>query len=220
VSLRGVRPAGAAAVAALAAALAFAVSGCAGGQPRPARGHEAGQPASPVQGPGAGQPAPAGFAWFRPGPAPVGWLRASLAGQRATLSYPGSLRPMHGDPGTVTVGSTSRSGAVLVYLNVTPRQGAETLRDWPSFRVDHLRAEGQTSVRVDGVSPLLSFRGGRGRCVIDNYTTRVHDNHYREIACYVRAAHAASVLVAATPAAAWEAAAALLEQVVRSYQAG
>ena len=32
------------------------------------------------------------------------------AGQGPTLSYPGSLRPMHGDPGTVTVGSTSRSG--------------------------------------------------------------------------------------------------------------
>jgi len=135
------------------------------------------------------------------------------------LSYPGSLRPMPGDPGTVTVGSTSRSGAVLVYLNVTPRQGDETLRDWPSFRVDHLREEGQTGVRVDDVSPWLDFRGGRGRCVIDNYTNKIHGNHYREIACYVQGAHAASVLVAASPAAAWQATAALLEKVVSSYQA-
>jgi hypothetical protein len=163
---------------------------------------------------------PSGFGWFHPAPAPRTWLRASLADQRATLSYPGSLRRMHGDAGTVTVGSTSRSGAVLVYLNVTPRQGDETLRDWPSFRVAHLREEGQAGVRVDGVSPSLDFRGGRGRCVVDNYTTKIHDNHYREIACYVQGAHAASVLVAAAPAPAWQATASLLEKVVSSYQAG
>ena len=40
-------------------------------------------------------------------------------------------------------------------------------------------------VRVDGVSPPLDFRGGLGRCVIDSYTTKIHDNRYREIACYV-----------------------------------
>jgi hypothetical protein len=201
-------PRGGAAAAARTAALSLALSGCAGSQPRPAPGHAAGQRAT------------AGFGWFRPGLPPRAWLRASLPGQRATLAYPGSLRPMRGDPGTVTVGSTSPSGAVLVYLNVTPRQGDETLRDWPSFRVDHLREEGQTAVRVDGVSPSLSFRGGQGRCVIDSYTTKVHDNHYREIACYVRGAHAASVLVAAAPVAAWRATAALLERVVSSYQAG
>lgn len=189
------------------AALSLALSGCAGGQPRPAQGHQA------------GQRAPSGFSWFHPGPAPAAWQWASLAGQRATLSYPPSLHPMRGDPGTITVGSTYRSGAVLVYLNVTPRQGDETLRDWPSFRLDHLREEGQTAVRVGGVSPLLGFRGGRGRCVIDNYTTKIHDNHYREISCYVQGAHAASVLVAAAPAAAWQATAALLEKVVSSYKA-
>jgi hypothetical protein len=202
VSMRGLRTGGGAG----AAALLVALSGCGGGQPRPD--------------PGAGQPAPAGFGWFHPGPAPGAWLRVGLPGQRATLSYPGSLHPMHGDPGTVTVSSTSRSGAVLAYLNVTPRQGAETLRDWPSFRVDHLREEGQTGVRVDGVSAPLDFRGGLGRCVIDSYTTKIHDNRYREIACYVQGAHAASVLVAAAPAAAWQATAALLEKVVSSYQAG
>lgn len=201
-SPRGIRPGRAAAV-----ALFLALAGCGSGQPGPARGHWADQAVS------------AGFGWFHPGPAPGTWRRASLAGQRAMLSYPGSLRPMRGDPGTVTVGSTSRSGAVLVYLNVTPRQGDETLRDWPSFRVDHLRGEGQTGVRVDGVSPWLDFRGGRGRCVEDNYTTKIHGNHYREIACYVQGAHAASVLVAAAPAAAWQATAALLEKVVSSYQA-
>jgi hypothetical protein len=203
VSLRGIRPGGVIAV----AALLLALSGCAGGQPRPAQERQA------------GGPAPGSFGWFHPGAAPGTWRRASLAGGRATLSYPSSLRTMHGDPGTVTVGRTSRSGVVLVYLNVTPRQGDETLRDWPSFRVDHLAEEGQTRVRVDGVSPSLDFRGGRGRCVSDDYTTKIHDNHYREIACYVQGARAASVLVAAAPAAAWQATAALLEEVVSSYQA-
>ena len=203
-SLRGSGPPGVVAV----AALSLVLSGCAGGQPRPAQGHQD------------GQRGPSGFSWFHPGPAPAAWQRASLAGQRATLSYPPSLRRMRGDPGTVTVGRTSRSGAVLVYLNVTPRQGDETLRDWPSFRADHLRGEGQTGVRVDDVSPPLDLRGGRGRCVIDNYTTKVRDNHYREIACYVQGAHAASVIVAAAPDAAWRATASLLEKVVSSYQAG
>jgi len=202
----------------LAAAVMAPVTACGGGstpaQPPASHAPAAASATSPAP------TAPAGFAWFRPGPAPKDWLRVSLPGQRATLSYPGSLRPMHGDPGTVTVGSTSPSGAVLVYLNVTPRQGDETLRDWPSFRVDHLREEGQAVLRVDGVSPSLSFRGGQGRCVIDSYTTKIHGNHYREIACYIRGAHAASVLVAAAPAAAWRDTAALLEKVVSSYQAG
>ena len=188
-------------------ALFLALAGCGGGQPGPAQGHRAGRPALD------------GFGWFDPWPAPRTWLRARLADQRATLSYPGSLRPMTGDPATITVGSTSRSGEVLVYLNVTPRQGDETLRDWPSFRVNHLREEGQTGVRVDDVSPPLDFRSGRGRCVIDKYTTKVRDNHYREIACYVQGAHAASVLVAAAPAATSQATVALLEKVVSSYQA-
>jgi hypothetical protein len=191
----------------LAAGVMALVTACGGGQPRPAP-----RPAQVAS--------QAGFGWFHPGPPPQTWRRASLTGQSATLSYPRSLRPMHGDPGAVTVGSTSRSGAVLVYLNVTPRQGAETLRAWPSFRVDHLRKEGQTAVRVEAVSPPLDFRGGRGRCVIDNYTTKIHGNRYREIACYVQGARAASVLVAAAPDAAWQATAALLERVVSRYQAG
>jgi hypothetical protein len=195
--------------AALTAALSFALFGCAS-SPAPSAG----------SGGAARATAPAGFGWFHPGPAPGTWLRASLSGQRATLSYPGSLRPERGDPGTVTVGSTAKSGKVLVYLNVTPRQGGETLHNWPDFRMEHLREDGQSAVHLDGASGPLNFRGGNGRCVIDNYTTGTHHNHYNEIACIVRGAHATSVLVAATSAAAWGANSALLEKVVSSYQAG
>ena|SRR5579859_137722 len=162
----------------------------------------------------------AGFAWFRPAAAPASWSRTTLPGRGATLSYPNTLSPMHGDRGTVTVGRDSRSGAVLVYLNVTPRQGDETLRTWPSSRLEHLREDGESAVGVDGVSPSLNFRGGQGRCVIDHYTTDIHSNHYQEIACFVQGPHTASVLVAATSAGMWRTYQPLLDQVVSSYQAG
>ena len=199
-----------AAAAALTAALSVALLGCAGGPPGSATGSAGAAPAAAV----------AGFGWFHPGPAPGGWLRTSLTAQRATLSYPGSLRPQHSDPGTVTVGSTARSGAVLMYLNVTPKQGDETLHNWPDFRLEHLREDGQSVVHLDGVSGPLGFRGGHGRCVMDNYTTDIHHNHYNEIACIVQGAHATSVLVAATSTSAWQANRALLEKVVSSYQVG
>jgi hypothetical protein len=208
VSLRRIRPGGAAAAAALTAALSLAVFGCASSK------------SSSAPGDGTGQAARASFGWFHPGPAPGAWLQASLTGQRATLSYPGSLHPMHGDDGTVTVGSTARSGSVLVYLNVTPKQGDESLGNWTGSRLEHLRGDGQYQVRLDGASPALHFRGGPGRCVIDNYTSKIHNNHYDEIACIVQGAHATSVLVAASPTAAWQANHALLEKVVSSYQVG
>lgn len=204
--LRRIRAGGAAA---LTAALSLALFGCASGQSSASGSFGA-----------ANAPASAGFGWFHPGPAPGAWLRASLSGRGATLSYPGSLRPEHGDPGTVTVGSTARSGQTLVYLNVTPKQGGETLHNWPDFRAEHLHEDGQSAVHLDGVSGPLSFRGGHGRCVIDNYTTDEHHNHYNEIACIVQGAHATSVLVAATSTAAWRANSALLEKVVSSYQVG
>jgi hypothetical protein len=167
-----------------------------------------------------GQAAPAGFAWFRSQSAPAGWLQASLAGQSGVLSYPRMLRPMPGDAGTVTYGLNTRAGAALVYLNVTPRQSGETLRNWPGFRTEHLREDGETDVRIDATSGTLSFRGGRGRCVVDDYTTKVRNNHYREIACYVQGAtgaHPASVLIAATRAVTWAQYGTLLERVVNGY---
>jgi len=203
--------AGALAVAA-AAVLVFAR-----GQASPAQGQPAvGQPAQSQ----AAQAAPASFAWFRSQAAPGSWLRASLAGRSGVLSYPSTLRPMPGDAGTVTFGLNTRSGATLIYLNVTPRQGGETLQNWPGFRVEHLREDGETGVRVDATSGTLSFHGGQGRCVVDDYTTKIHNNHYREIACYVRGAsgaHSASVLIVATRVVTWAQYGTLLERVVNGY---
>lgn len=160
------------------------------------------------------------FGWLRARPAPAGWTRAVLPGQAAVLWYPRWLVRQQGDAGTVTEGLVSPAGAVRVYLNVTPRQGGEALATWDGFRLAHLREDGDTAVRLDARSPDVAFRGGRGRCVIDDYTTRVHANHYREIACFVQAGGAGSVLVAATRAADWGTYGTVLEKVVSAYQAG
>jgi len=202
----------------LAAAAAAAVV-LARGQAGPAQGQPAVRQPAQSQ---AAQAAPAGFAWFRSQAAPGSWLRASPAGRRAVLSYPRTLRPMPGGAGTVTFGLSTRSGATLIYLNVTPRQSGETLRDWPGFRVDHLRADGEAGVRVDATSGILSFHGGQGRCVVDDYTTKIRNNHYREIACYVRGAtgaRTATVLIATTRSVTWAQYGTLLERVVDGYAA-
>jgi len=196
------------AAAAIAASVAFASGSGATGS---AAGH--GRAAAPA---GSPPPGPAALEWFRAGAAPAGWHQVTLPGGGAVLSYPPSLNPMTGDKGTVSEGYT-RSGRVLVYLNVTPRQGDETLSGWAHFRVGHLTDDDASSARLDGAAGGLKFRGGPGACVVDDYVTRVHANHYREIACFVRGARASSVLVAATPAADWARYGSLLERAVDSY---
>jgi hypothetical protein len=104
-------------------------------------------------------------------------------------------------------------------LNVTPKQGDETLRNWPGFRVGHLLDDDASAATMTGQATGLRFQGGTGSCVLDSYTTKVHANHYREIACFVQGSRGASVLVAATPAANWGKYAALLEEAVSAYAA-
>ncbi len=171
---------------------------------------------------GAGQPSArhrelAGFAWFRATPTPSGWHHVSLPDGQAVLSYPGTLHALTTDRGTVSEGLTAKSGTVLVYLNVTPKQGNETLSDWPDFRVGHLLDDDATAAKITGRATGLEFRGGNGSCVLDSYIAKVHANHYREIACFVQGAHAASVIVAAAPAGDWGTYQGLLEDAVSAY---
>ncbi len=205
-SRTGMAVAAAAAAAAIAATVAFVPGG-----PGHASTH-AGR-SMPGTGLAAGR---GGFAWFRARPVPPGWRQAALPAGGAVLSFPSSLSAMPGDAGTVTRG-LAQSGSVLVYLNVTPRQGGETLRGWAGFRLDHLRDDDARSARLDSEAAGLAFRGGDGSCVIDDYITRVRAHRYREIACYVQGARTSSVLVAATPAADWARYGGLLEQAVDSY---
>jgi hypothetical protein len=206
----------AAAVAGMAAGViaALALSGCAGttsaGGTSASKASGAGQQPTRHRG-------PAGFAWFHSRATPDSWHRVSLPNGTAVLSYPQSLHPLHGDKGTVTAGITTKSGSVLVYLNVTPKQGDETLRNWPDFRVQHLLEDNASAATRAGQATGLEFRGGQGSCVLDSYTTKAHANHYREIACFVQGAHGASVLVAATAAADWASYAGLLEEAVNAY---
>ena len=157
------------------------------------------------------------FAWFHARTAPDGWHRISLPDGQAVLSYPPSLDPLRGDLGTVSAGLTTKSGTVAVYLNVTPKQGNETLRDWPDFRVEHLLDDDASAAQMTGQAMSLTFRGGPGSCILDAYTTKVDAHRYQEIACFVHGAHGSSVLIAATPAADWATYAGLLEEAVSAY---
>ena len=152
-------------------------------------------------------------------PAPAGWHHAVLPGGQAVLAYPPAMHLITGDRGTVTAAQISRSGSYLLYLNATPRQDAESLRNWPRFRVNHLLDEEASAARLLAASRGLRFTGATGSCVLDTYVTRVKAHHYTELACLVQGHGGASVIVAAAPAADWSRAAAVLARAVGAYRA-
>jgi hypothetical protein len=153
-----------------------------------------------------------------PRAAPAGWHLAALPDGTAVLAYPPVMRAIAGDQGEVSAARLSPSGAYLLYLNSTPRQGAETLSDWPLFRVQHQRAEDAKAVRMLAASHGVRFVGGTGTCVIDSYVTRVHSNHYTEMACLVRGRTGESVIVAAAPTSGWSRASGLLLRAIAAYR--
>ena len=163
-------------------------------------------------------PSPARTLGFSAQAAPAGWPHRELDNGTAVLSYPPALRPIPGDTGTVSVAMRSPAGAYLLYLNATPLQGAETLRNWATFRVHLLREDDAWSVHLDAAATGVRFRGGTGSCVIDDYITRIGAHHYREIACLVQGQAAASVVVGTAPAPRWSQARPLLERAVAAYR--
>jgi hypothetical protein len=160
---------------------------------------------------------PRPFRWLVPAPAPAGWKHAMPPTGSAVLAYPPSLSLIHGDSASVSVARRDKSGRILVYLNATPRQGAETLTNWVRFRIAHNQAE-STHVHKDAGVVGLRFLNGVGSCVIDHYVTRYHANHYREIACYVQGPTTASVVVAAALESEWTRALPVLERAVSAYR--
>ncbi|HSO97615.1 MAG TPA: hypothetical protein VLP43_01580 [Solirubrobacteraceae bacterium] len=118
------------------------------------------------------------------------------------MAYPPGWRPAAGDRGTATAVLRSPGGGFLGYLNITPRQGAETIRHWAAFRPAHNGAEGDRQVRRLASYPALRFRTGRGACVRDRYVTRT-GARYIELACLVAGRHAATVIVGAAPPRVW-----------------
>jgi hypothetical protein len=144
----------------------------------------------------------------------AGWAQISISAG-ATLSYPARWTRIKADRGAASVAQIGRGGIFLGYLNLTPRQGAETLRDWPRFRPHHNIEEGDRQVRSLSVRRDVAFRGGRGTCVTDSYATRTH-SHYREIACLVVGHRSSVVVIGASSAAQWRQTAPVLNRAIHS----
>jgi len=194
-----------AAVALVAAAAVLAVAGCSSAADDGPDAH----PSGTVPAVGA----------LAPKAAPAGWHSAALPDGAAVLAYPPVMHPVSGDRGTVSAAELSSSGAFLLYLNATPKQGDETLRDFPDFRLDHLTDDDASSDHLIARSFGVRFIGGTGTCVTDSYVTKVKSHHFTEIACFVRGRAGSSVVIAAAPSAAWAKDAPLLKRAVAAYQA-
>jgi hypothetical protein len=155
------------------------------------------------------------FRWLHPQSPLRGWKLARLPSGAAAFAYPGTWRTIRTDPGTVSVALIGHGHRIRGYLNATPRQGTETLANWPSFRVQHLGEEEHTKdVRLIASAHGLRFRSGKGSCVIDSYPTS--RARYREIACLVAGTRTSSVIVGAAPATTWAEQAQTIERAIAS----
>jgi hypothetical protein len=159
------------------------------------------------------------FAWLVPAAAPSGWKQVTLPNGTAVLALPPALHLVKSDSNAVAAARKDSQGNYLAYVNATPKEGGETLADWPKFRVEHLREESAQSVHTIATSTDLPFLGGRGSCVIDVYVTKVKQHAYHEVACFVQGAKSSSVVIAAAPPSQWAKFGAALERAVADYRA-
>jgi hypothetical protein len=157
----------------------------------------------------------AGFGWLHAGPPPATWRMVQLPSGGAALPVPTGWRLIHSDSGTVSAAELDGSGAIVGYLNATPRQGDESLAGWARFRPEHNADEGDSDVRALASARGLRFRAGTGSCVEDTYRTTLRS--YREIACLVRGSRASTVIVAAATPAMWPHIGSTLERAVSSF---
>jgi hypothetical protein len=139
------------------------------------------------------------FRWLASTVLPATWARLAVPSGLGTLSSPPGFRIVEGDPGTLSVALRGPAGTYLGYLNITPRQGDETLRDWAAFRLSHLRDDDAVSVHEDAMVRALRTATGAKSCVTDDYVTTIGHHHFHEVACYVMNGSVSSVVVATTP---------------------
>jgi hypothetical protein len=151
-----------------------------------------------------------GFAWLHPGAAPAGWGVARIP-TGAVLRYPSGWQLTAGDAGTATAALRDRRQRIVGYLNLTPRQGDETLRNWASFRIGHNAQEGDRGVTRLASAGGLRFSSGAGSCVRDAYTTTT-GARFVELACLVEGSAGSSVIVGASPPRMWPEMAPLIER--------
>jgi hypothetical protein len=133
------------------------------------------------------------------------------------LSYPPTLHSAHSDPGALTVALSRDRAHPVVYVNVTPLQGSETLANWTRFRIAHLSEDDVSRTTLDESASGLRFRGGVGSCIVDHYVSKIGANPYVEVACLVRGRTGSSVIVAATASSLWARYSTLLHEVVDSF---
>ena len=146
-------------------------------------------------------PKPA-FAWLSARSAPAGWPTARIP-SGAAMSYPPGWKRITGDRGTASVALVGGKSALVGYLNLTPRQGGETIANWTHFRVAHNREEGDRDVATLARASGRPFGDGRASCVEDSYATTT-GAHYIEIACLAAGRRGSVVIVGASPAQAWK----------------
>lgn len=156
-----------------------------------------------------------GFAWLRPGPAPAAWPLARIA-TGAAMAYPPGWHTVAGDAGTATVALQNADDDFLGYLNLTPRQGDETLRGWAAFRVGHNVGEGDRDIRTLAAARDLRFRTGRGTCIRDAYVT-ASGAQFIELACLVAGPNATSVIVGAAPPREWARMSLVIERAISAF---
>jgi hypothetical protein len=147
----------------------------------------------------AGSATPGSFGWLASTTPPATWARLTIPSGLGTLSSPPGFRTVNGDPDTLSEALRNSSGTYLGYLNVTPRQGSETLQDWAALRLSHLRSDDAVSVHEDAKVQSVRTAAAVRSCVIDDYTTTVGHHQFHEVACYVMRGSAGSVVVGATP---------------------
>lgn len=159
---------------------------------------------------------PGGLAFLPAQSAPATWLKASIP-VGATLYYPQGWQTVGGDRGTATAVLRDAEHHITGYLNVTPRQGQETLADWASFRPRHNGEEGERFVRREATARDVRFRDGKGTCVRDTYTT-TSATTYTEIACLVRGRRATSAIIAAAESRTWTEVSPLLYRAIAAFR--
>ncbi len=161
------------------------------------------------------QPSPsaqAGFTWLNPASAPAGWPTVRIP-SGAALSYPPGWSRIHGDPGTATVALLGSDHQILGYLNITPRQGPETLANYARFRVDHNGDEGDHGIRTLAATTKRRFGSGHASCVQDSYATTT-GARYVELACLVRGPRTSVVVVGAAPPSSWQRVSPLIQRAI------
>jgi hypothetical protein len=163
---------------------------------------------------GNSQTAAAGFAWLHAAPPPSGWQTVRIP-SGAAFSYPPGWTRIRGDPGTASVALLKSNRQLVGYLNLTPREGDETLANWAHFRVEHDADEGDRAVTTQAATTNRGFDRGHISCVQDMYVTGT-GARYVELACLVAGQIGNVVVVGAAPPQAWPNVAPLIKQAISS----